>query len=453
MRALSFALLLPALTAWSVEPVTIRKVDNHHGWGWSSYVLGNGLVTLAVVPAIGGRVMQYDLGAHPFLFVNPAEVGRTYEPAEDAPWRNFGGYKTWVAPQQSWKRGMGGWPPAPHLDHGAYTAVIEDSDDHTVVLATESPVESFPAWQAQGLRLARRYTLFRGSTRVKVEQAISNLGDHHQTVSIWDVTQMATARPGADDQDRFWVYFPVRRQSAFGARGFMVFRPPGDDGSGDSQWKTWEADRIAGVQYLHRTGKIGSDSDGGWITAVDERDGYTYAKRFAFVGNEPGQFYPEGGLSTAVFTSGGEPYVEVEVMSPLVDLPPKKSFSFIIDWYSAKIGGPVLAVSEAGAIKRRLTAQRGDKMVHVTGAYGVFHEGTIAASGLPAGPLRTLPGRDAPAPKVLALGSYYASPTQPFVLDVDLPLPSGLATIVLTLLDAEGQVVGELDRVEVPAAK
>ena len=60
-----------------------------------------------------------------------------------------------------------------------------------MVLSTFTPVETFPGWQAQGLRLGRRYTLFRDSTHVRVEQSLSNLSDHQQEVSIWDVTQMA----------------------------------------------------------------------------------------------------------------------------------------------------------------------------------------------------------------------------------------------------------------------
>ena len=130
------------------EAVELSVVDDHLGWGWQAQVLRNELVTLAVIPAIGGRVMQYDLSDHPFLWVNPAEIGRTYEPAADAPWRNFGGFKSWVAPQGRWLRGGGEWPPAPTLDHGAYVTTSETGEHGQVTLISTGPAETFDRWQA-----------------------------------------------------------------------------------------------------------------------------------------------------------------------------------------------------------------------------------------------------------------------------------------------------------------
>lgn len=38
--------------------------------------MSNGLVTVATVPEIGARLMQYDLGDHASIFVNSDETGR-----------------------------------------------------------------------------------------------------------------------------------------------------------------------------------------------------------------------------------------------------------------------------------------------------------------------------------------------------------------------------------------
>lgn len=197
-----------ALLGWCValhagDAVDLKEVDDHLGWGWQAQVLSNGLVTLAVVPAIGGRAMQYDLGDHAFLWVNPAEIGRTYEPAADAAWPNFGGYKTWVAPQSQWLRGGGGWPPPPTLDHGVYAATREDGEQGAVTLVTSGPVETFERWQQAGLALSRRFTLRPNSTQVRVEQAIINRGAHPQVVSVWDVTQVPGTHAGVNDPDNF----------------------------------------------------------------------------------------------------------------------------------------------------------------------------------------------------------------------------------------------------------
>ena len=42
--------------------VTGRVVENYQEWGWDALVVGNGLITVATVPSIGARIMQYDLG-------------------------------------------------------------------------------------------------------------------------------------------------------------------------------------------------------------------------------------------------------------------------------------------------------------------------------------------------------------------------------------------------------
>ena len=91
--------------------VSLQTVSNYKQWGWNAIVMQNDFITIATVPAIGGRVMQYDLGSLPSIFVNQAELGKNYTPTQNSQWHNFGGYKTWPAPQSQWN--AGGWPPPP----------------------------------------------------------------------------------------------------------------------------------------------------------------------------------------------------------------------------------------------------------------------------------------------------------------------------------------------------
>ncbi len=432
-------LCLCSLHAAAADAVTATTSNNHHGWGWDALVLGNGLVTLAVVPAAGGRVLQYDLGHHPFLWVNPAEQGKIYAPAEDDPFHDFGGYKTWVAPQYAWKRGLGAAPPAPHLDCGLWSAAIAAHDAAAAVIESESPIETFGEWNAAGLQFARRYTLTRGSTRVHVEQTLRNTGKTSTVVALFDDTQLLGAHEGASDYDRFWVYYPLNRASAFGARGYMTY-PGLSAGHGDGQWRSSSDDGIGAVQYLHRSGRVGADADGGWICYVDEREGYAFAKRFAY---QPGKHYPEGGISIAVATSDRQPSLSMQVMSPMVDLAAGTAFTFAEDWYATRIDGPVQAVNDAGVVKRRMQLSAGAKTMHVDGTYGVFCEGTAALSAVDATGGRT------------ALTSFYVSPVQALVLDAEFPLPAAEATrLVLEVLDGDGTVVGLLDSAAIvpPAA-
>ena len=85
---------------------TLRETDFH---GWSALRLDNGLVSALVVPEIGGRLLKFTLGEHPFLFVNEQLAGLRFTPAEHQgdgsllSWKNYGGDKTWPAPQ-GWER-------------------------------------------------------------------------------------------------------------------------------------------------------------------------------------------------------------------------------------------------------------------------------------------------------------------------------------------------------------
>jgi hypothetical protein len=438
-------LILPAV-ACAGDAATCMAIDDHLGWGWQAQVLRNDLVTLAVVPAIGGRVMQYDLGEHPLIWVNPAELGRTYDPSAEAPWPNFGGYKSWVAPQGQWRRGNGGWPPPPTLDHGVYVASSEAGEGGRVVLTTVGPTEVFDAWQARGLSITRRFTLAPASTRVRVEQTIINHGDVPQQVANWDATQVPGSHAEAADHDNFWIYFPINPRSMFGQRGFFVL-PLEGRAAAESQWKTWPGDQVAGVQYLRRQGKICADAVGGWAGYVDERDGYSYIKRFTVdVVPEPAT-HPEGGSTVQVSTAAHEPYLELEVLGPLVDLRPGQQTTFVVDWYATRLDGPLLKVTEAGASKQRLAATRNERGLQVSGTFGVFHQGTVDLIAMPATDAK---GANA---KPTALGSYYVTPLEPFRLDVEVIAPTTSSHLVLTMRDVEGGPLGELDRVAIPSGK
>lgn len=426
------------------EAVQLTQVDDHLGWGWQAQVLKNDLVTLAVVPAIGGRVMQYDLSDHAFLWVNPAEVGRTYEPTANAPWPNFGGYKSWVAPQGQWLRGGGGWPPSPTIDHGLYVATHQTGEHGEVTIITTGPPETLDGWQAKGLSLTRRFTMRPRSTQVRVEQIIMNQGAFPQQVANWDATQVPGIHAAASDPDTFWIYFPINPRSMFGPRGFMVFPSDARNGA-DSQWKNWSADNIAGVQYLRRAGKIGADVTGGWIAYVDEREGYTYVKRFSVNVLPDPAHYPDGGSTVQVSTIAHEPYMEIHVLGPLIDLPPQQQTSFIVDWYASRIDGPILKASEAGVCKQRLAAVRQEKRARVNGVFGVFHQGTVELLGL-------LAGESKNPPKTVSLGSYYVSPLEPLSLDVEVPLAPNIVGMSLILRDIDGKSQGELDRFVIPPA-
>src|SRR5262245_43962467 len=107
-RGLLLGLAVPLLTLLPILPteasVTIART-NYHGWP-EAYVMSNGKVTAVVVPAIG-RVMQFGFAGEEGVFwENRALDGRLADgqllvwAAKD--WVNFGGDKTWPAPEADW---------------------------------------------------------------------------------------------------------------------------------------------------------------------------------------------------------------------------------------------------------------------------------------------------------------------------------------------------------------
>jgi len=388
----------------------------------------NGLITLAVVPEIGGRVMQYDLDGHPSIYVNPEEIGKRYTPSQQSGWPNYGGYKTWPAPQHRWLTSGGGWPPPPNLDFGPYSCRIVTDTPESSVVRLESPVETFSKWRCQGLKFERQLTIYRGSTRVRVEQTLTNKGSQKANWAIWDVTQSIVAHRGKADYGNFWVYFPIRADSRFGQDGYYVMS--GD--KEDSQWKSNIVPGVSAVQYLHHGGKIGADSDGGWICYVDRKDGYAYAKTFSFFKD---QAYPDSGASVEVFTSAGLPYLEVEVLSPLVDLAPKQSYTFVENWYATRCEGPILEVNNVGVIKKRLTVQPlNDDSARIDGAYGLFYQGEVRIAF-----------QNAEGEKIGSGKSYPVSPPVQFLLQDRCVIPRKTRLVELQLYDAFGRFVGTLD--------
>jgi hypothetical protein len=69
--------------------------------GWKAEELSNDWVRLAIVPQLGGRLMQVTFGGHSYLFVNPQYKGKYFPPSgnNNGKWFNYGGDKLWPLPE------------------------------------------------------------------------------------------------------------------------------------------------------------------------------------------------------------------------------------------------------------------------------------------------------------------------------------------------------------------
>lgn len=411
-------LAFAGLTSALANTTKVTLAADYQGWGWDAWVMENDLITIATVPAIGARTMQYDLGGHPSMYVNKNETGKTYTPLNDNSWPNFGGFKNWPAPQSIWN-----WPPPPNLDHGLYVAKVIANTPDSVSLRVTSPIEE---WDAPDIQFKRIMTIYKGSSRVKVDQTIINKGNTEQSWSMWDITQMRVMHTGKRDYSNFWVYFPINPNSIWGDDGVRW-----DNNS--TAWVGEVAPGIYGVQFKNEGKKIFADSDRGWICYVDELDGYTYAKTFTIY---QGAEYPDQGAHVEVWIDSE--YLEVEVVSPIMALPANGGeYTFTENWWAAKVDGPIVDVNNVGAIKTKLY-NNGSGVLYAV--YGVFHTGTAR--------LVYLDGD-----QVLEQGApYNVTPLVTFQLTETFSPPQGAVTRVeVWLYDTNGNKLGALESVDYSA--
>jgi hypothetical protein len=144
--------------------------------GWTACILENTYVRLVTVPDIGGRVMAYDLGSYPFFWTDPDLAGKLFSPEENqgdgslGAWKNYGGEKTWPAPQgwdndQQWPG-----PPDPVLDSGRYTLDKLAVEGDRAVVTMISPPDA-----RTGLQITRQFTLAAHNSRVRVDLIFRNI--------------------------------------------------------------------------------------------------------------------------------------------------------------------------------------------------------------------------------------------------------------------------------------
>jgi hypothetical protein len=410
-----FAVFLPLSLPGQTGSPSVESRSNYLNWGWDAVVLRNGLITVATVPAIGARIMQYDLGRHASIFVNESELGKTYTPGPSSSWPNFGGFKNWPAPQERWN-----WPPPPSIDFGPYEVrtVTETPDSVTI-----ESVGQKERWLTPGLRFIRRTTVFKNSSRVRVSQTLVNEGGAAARWSVWDITQSIVHHSKKTDYENFWVYFPLDPDSRYGKSGVRF-----DQNS--SAWKGEVSPGIFGVQFVPDGKKIFSDSYGineSWVCYADNLDGYVYAKVFPVFKD---QEYPDQGAHVEVWVSNSPLYLEVEVVSPVVELAANGGqYTFTEDWYAARLQGPVLAVNSTGAVQEDLKIRNGK----ITGRFGVFHAGSARLSYLDGEGAELGYGKEWPV-----------TPLETFVLDETDTVPAGTRLVQLMLYKSSSELPGIL---------
>lgn len=433
--AMLLAMLIPSVSlAADAKPSTYK--------GWKSLSLSNNLVELHIVPALGGRVIQFNLANHEYLWVNPQLLGKLPPPsglAPDGGWLNYGGDKLWPAPQ-GWDNDEQ-WPGPPDA--------ILDGSPHTPSLLDHTSVKLVSRKDPRtGIQFSRIIRIADNAAHVSFDSTMTNIDPKPRRWAIWQVTQLNAANSSADGYNKlFRCYSPLNPTSLF-PRGYsetygLVNNP---------SFSLDHANKLVVVHYKRLVGKMGVDNTAGWVAAVDGAAGYAFVERFTYY---PGQKYPDDHSATFWLNGPGQivtgdkiatidndpvqtpPYVESEIVSPLATLKPGESYSFHLDWYATKIGGdyPILNCTPAGVTCQPFTATLANGRLHLTGRFGVFQPGHVNLDLL-----------DASGAVVASLPlKLPASPLEPLLLSRDEPSTQA-STASLVLYDSSAKRIGELAR-------
>jgi Domain of unknown function (DUF4380) len=397
---------------------------------WFAVKVSNGLISVSIVPEIGGRLLDLDLGGTQIFYSNSRLRGKAIPPlGEVESSRNYGGSKVWPAPQ-GWSNEQE-WPGPPDhvLDCGAYDWEAELNPDRARVYL-QSCYDQYT-----GITMRRQIKISSGTSSIEVLHTMRNASPRPVCWSIWQVTQV-DAHKGLE------IFIP--------ATGFhQTF--------GDIPYAAvcyCAAQKQVRVKYQDQVAKLAVEANQGWFASLDQARGYALAETFPVT---PGARYPDGAPSAfwisghGTFTlhgdrvdmgalpGGCDPHVETEIMSPLTPLAPGESFEFRTAWHAAAIDSQqIAAVTPAGIIGTPLAVESGSPP-RFAGSFGVFWVAKLRLIAY---------DRVSRILGTFDLGDV--NPCQPVRLDRAIDLPHHTTRCSLILFDRNGEQLGVLDRVSLP---
>jgi hypothetical protein len=426
------------------------RIEKSNYRGWATYKLSNELVLLHVAPDIGGRVIQFQLGDHPFFFVSDDLAGKVFPPEENGGgkggWKNYGGSKVWPAPQGWETDAQWPGPPDPVLDGGRYRAEITANTPDGVAVTVTSPPDA-----RTGIQFARTISLSPGSTRVRLECAMRNISLRPVRWAIWEVTQLDAADRSAPTRfnSDLWAYCPLNPRSLHAKGFYPIF--------GQATHPSFRADEQEGlltVRFDYRVGKVGLDSNAGWLAVANGQSDHCFVAEFGYV---PGAAYPDNASVEFWLNGAGEfivngqaftnapdrketPYlIEAEILSPLADLQPEQEYRFEINWFAARCPRPVVEMTPAGPVSKRLALTLDGNQARAEGVFGVFCPGRALAII-----------KDAFGNVVGQTELGRVDPNQVFRLNHQLSLPEKAFRVTIVLMDLDGQNRGALANRVIP---
>ena len=258
---------------------------NYHGWA-DALLLRSATTEVVVAPAIG-RVLQFGFAGEEGVFwENRALDGQT-PPWNPKDWVNFGGDKTWPAPEGEWSKQtkFAGWRPPPGFDGMAAQARVEGGD---VILTT-------PVDPSYGIRATRRMHLDAQQPVLTITTTYERVSGEPSKVGIWVITQL---------KEPVGIYVPgPPNATAPKSYTLLMKEPPPSLKAGNGM--------VSLTRNPQASHKVGSEA--GALVWVGEKAALRIDSP-----RVSGAEYPDQGSSAEVYTNPDPlKYIELEMLGPL----------------------------------------------------------------------------------------------------------------------------------------
>jgi hypothetical protein len=326
---LAAALILSSTLLQSAENIAAGvRQETYFNWPNSIFLdAPNPEVKALITPAVGGRILRYELFGQNILFENPRTLGQTLAGAGG--WFLMGGSTTDLGPEA---RDL---PSHLNLVLGPYQ--IKSTRDHGVVVTSETD-------PATGVRVEREILLDPETGDLGLTHRIINTSTHEITNCVWNRT---LCRSGG------FVLLPLARPSRFVA-GWSIRHRVEEKYLYDGLRPASPSIKVLNGVLVAETKagpptKFGADSDAGWIAYVQGR--LLFVQYFPY---EIGGHYADAGNSVTAYWD--ETLTELEPMSPEFRLKPGESHTFPEKWSLILLPEEVTSFKQARAAVGKIPA-------------------------------------------------------------------------------------------------
>lgn len=308
MHRLVFAGLVVAIMAppcCAEDKVTVEKVA-YAGWK-NNLRMSNGTIELIATLDVGPRIISLKLKGKKNVFKEyKGQMGKSGEKS----WQIRGGHRVWTAPEDLTRTYALDNQPIKWKDLGNGTIRLIPPPDKPYGIQKELDVQMAS----------------KGST-VKITNRITNVGQKPTSLSVWALSVMA---PGGMEVIPLAPYRPhpgppekAGSPEDYAPDQHMVmwsyFR------FGDPRWSFGKKYILLKQDEKKGPTKIGLAHQRGWVGYLNQ--GTLFVKRFGY---KKGKKYPDRGCNFETFTN--EDMLEMELLSPLARLAPKRSIELTETW-------------------------------------------------------------------------------------------------------------------------